>query len=197
MIPTVSSNYEDTIRNLVVGSGFSGLAMAAELNRNHMEVTLISGPMHPTTANPSTSTSSLPSLSTNQIDGWKSRVEIIKHLETYIRAHKLDFRKNVHVENITPVSEPETYKGELIRWIVTTDQGTLFARNIIMAGKNGSFSRFNRYDTIQHENSPEGFYVVGRALGYGKAAIKEILAQVRRVIRLIKDQDLQDTARLQ
>lgn len=182
-----SANTSDTLDTLIIGSGLSGLAMIGELHRNNMSGALISG-LKRTIVDSTTSMSSPPVLDSTQIEGWKTRVEIVKHLEAYTRMHSIDVRKNIHVENITYIPKGEQYEGRFVKWMVGTDHGTLFSSNIIMAGKSGSLPQFSHYETVHHDDVPDGFFVIGRTIGYGKAAIKEILAQTRRIIANIKNQ---------
>ena len=113
---------------LVIGSGFSALAMAAELDQQGIRAIVVDGsrPMmqHPSMG-PTTGGISLAELS--------ERSEIVRLLEHYARRHELDLRPETRALELTCTHQPMSIQPTSMenRWQVQTASGTLSAHSVV------------------------------------------------------------------
>ncbi|WP_207343447.1 FAD-binding protein [Arthrobacter sp. E3] len=108
---------------LVIGSGFSALAMAAELDQQGIRAIVVDGsrPMkqHPTMG-PTTGGISLAELS--------ERSDIVRLLEHYARRHELDLRPETRALELTCTHQPTPMEN---RWQAQTASGILSAHSVV------------------------------------------------------------------
>lgn len=112
----------ESTTTMVIGSGFSALAIAAELNRQGIKTIVVdsSSALKPPTSPPTTGGISLAALS--------ERNEIVRLLEHYARRNELDIRPATQALDFTH------HDGELAatqQWRVLTTTGTVTAHSIV------------------------------------------------------------------
>lgn len=119
---------------IVIGSGFSALAMAAELNRQGIEAIVVESFCPQKQSSPLQATTGGISLA-----ALNERSEIVRLLEHYARRHELDIRPETralaltHAPHGTPVDH---------RWRVHTATGTLSAHSVVFT--RGALSQLRR-----------------------------------------------------
>lgn len=119
---------------IVIGSGFSALAVAAELNRQGIEAIVVDGscPLRqPSPIQPITGGISLAELS--------ERSEIVRLLEHYARRHELDIRPDTRALELTRTDHPAPTNRQ---WSVHTATGTLSAHSVVFT--RGALSQLRR-----------------------------------------------------
>ncbi|AIY02091.1 hypothetical protein ART_2492 [Arthrobacter sp. PAMC 25486] len=119
---------------IVIGSGFSALAVAAELNRQGIEAIVVDGSCalkQPSSIQPITGGISLDELS--------ERSEIVRLLEHYARRHELDIRPETRALELTRAHHPVPTNRQ---WRVHTATGTLTAHSVVFT--RGALSQLRR-----------------------------------------------------
>ncbi len=127
-VPPVS----EKTTTVVIGSGFSALAVAAELNRQGVEAIIVDGsctlrqhsPLQPTTGGIS-------------LEALSERSEIVRLLEHYARRHELDIRPETKALDLT-----RAHPASNRQWRVQTAQGILKAHCVIFT--RGALSQLRR-----------------------------------------------------
>ncbi len=115
---------------IVIGSGFPGLAMAAELNRQRIKAVVVDS--LPQAAHPPA-----PSTGGVSLDAVGERAEILRVLEHYALRHSLDIRPATCALDIR---RGPSESGR--RWEVQTATGTLTAHNIVFT--RGALNQLRR-----------------------------------------------------
>lgn len=119
---------------IVIGSGFSALAVAAELNRQGIEAIVVDGSCslrQPSPIQPITGGISLEELS--------ERSEVVRLLEHYARRHDLDIRPETRALELTRANHPVPSNRQ---WRVYTASGTLTAHSVVFT--RGALSQLRR-----------------------------------------------------
>lgn len=133
-IPGPAQGPAENTSTIVIGSGFSALAMAAELNRQGIAAIVVESfcPLKQySPAPPTTGGISLAELT--------ERSEILRLLEHYARRHKLDIRPSTQALSLTRQHGPVQAHS---RWTVHTATGTLSAHSIVFT--RGALSQLRR-----------------------------------------------------
>ena len=112
---------------VVIGTGLSGLAVAAELNRHGVPATTLDGLE---SASPSTATSPLRIADLSSAESSEYLV-VLRHVRKYAVTHSLDVRHHVHARHLALV-EPDESSGGHVRWAVRTDDGVLLADAVVL-----------------------------------------------------------------
>ena len=111
---------------VVIGTGLSGLAVAAELSRLGIETVTVDGLE---SASPSTATSALRVADLSSAES-AEYLEVLRHLRKYAASHRLDVRHHVPARHLALVESPEP--GAPVQWAVRTDDGVLLADAVIL-----------------------------------------------------------------
>lgn len=167
----------ESTTTIVIGSGLSGLAVAAELNRQGIEAIVVDSfrPLTPSAPAPATGSISLDALS--------ERTEILRLLEHYARRHELDIRPATCALELTRT--PGNLPAER-PWTVQTAHGTLTAYSIVFT--RGALNQLRRVlRSVGVHTSQEfsaamhslGLYLVGVG-GMVAPTTHEILHQAKR-----------------
>ena len=130
--PATPATEETT--TIVIGSGFSALAVAAELNRQGIKAIVVDSScpfQQPPRIQPATGGISLADLS--------ERSEIVRILEHYARRHELDIRPETSALELTRANHAASATGQ---WRVRTATGTLSAHSIVFT--RGALSQLRR-----------------------------------------------------
>ncbi len=130
--PAAPATEETT--TIVIGSGFSALAVAAELNRQGIKAIVVDSSCtfkQPARNQPTTDGISLADLS--------ERSEIVRLLEHYARRHELDIRPESSALELTRASRAASASGQ---WRVRTATGTLSAHSVVFT--RGALSQLRR-----------------------------------------------------
>ncbi|MBP2412936.1 glycine/D-amino acid oxidase-like deaminating enzyme [Arthrobacter stackebrandtii] len=117
---------------IVIGSGFSALAVAAELNRQGVKAIVVDGACslkQPSPIQPTTGGISLEELS--------ERSEIVRLLEHYARRHELDIRPDTQALDLTRIASSSSRQ-----WRVHTAEGTLNAHSVVFT--RGALSQLRK-----------------------------------------------------
>ncbi len=119
---------------IVIGSGFSALAVAAELNRQGIEAIVVDGSC------PSKQSSPLqPTTGGINLEALNERSEIVRLLEHYARRHELDIRPETRALDLTRTQHPMPNSQQ---WRVHTAQGILNAHSVVFT--RGALSQLRR-----------------------------------------------------
>ena len=115
---------------VVIGTGLSGLAVAAELNRHGVLATTLGGLE---SASPSTATSPLRVADLSSAES-AEYLDVLRHVRKYAVSHALDVRHHVHARHLALVEQAESDSGDraAARWAVRTDDGVLFADAVVL-----------------------------------------------------------------
>ena len=117
---------------VVIGTGLSGLAVAAELNRHGIPATTLGGLE---SASPSTGTGALRVADLSSAES-AEYLEVLRHVRKYAVTHALDVRHHVHARHLALVEPADpgdpSDSGPAVRWAVRTDDGVLFADAVIL-----------------------------------------------------------------
>lgn len=182
-VPASRGPAAENTTTIVVGSGFSALAVAAELNRQGIQTIVVDGscPLkQPQPTAPHTGEISLSSLS--------ERSEIVRLLEHYARRHDLDMRP------ATQALEFAHQHGDLPalrHWQVQTTTGTLTAHSLVFT--RGALSQLRKLlrsvGVTTATDVRTGMHALGLYLvGVGDLTIpttQEILHQAKRASQSI------------
>ncbi|WP_077489640.1 hypothetical protein [Sinomonas mesophila] len=117
---------------VVIGTGLSGLAVAAELCRHGVPATTLGGLE---SASPSTATSQLRVADLSSAES-AEYLDVLRHVRKYAVTHALDVRHHVHARHLALVEPAEPAVpgegGAPVRWAVRTDDGVLFADAVVL-----------------------------------------------------------------
>ena len=115
---------------VVIGTGLSGLAVAAELNRHGIRATTLDGLE---SAAPSTATSPLRVADLSSAES-AEYLDVLRHVRKYAVTHALDVRHHVHARHLALIEPGETGSGDRapVRWAVRTDDGVLLADAVVL-----------------------------------------------------------------
>lgn len=107
---------------VVIGSGFSALAVAAELNRQGIKAIMVDSfcPVKQSPPPPTTGSISL--------DALTERSEIVRLLEHYARRHELDIRPETQALELTRANQSPT---TIHPWHIHTATGILNAHSVV------------------------------------------------------------------
>lgn len=190
---TATRPVAETTTTIVIGSGFSALAVAAELNRQGIEAIVVDSfcPLKQS-AVPQPSTGGI------SLDELSERSEILRLLEHYARRHSLDIRPSTQALELT---HQQPHHLSQPQWKVRTAAGTLSAHSIVFT--RGALSQLRRVlhgagvttaTDVRSCMHSLGLYLVG----VGDLAIpstQEILHQARRASQSIKSRKSRLAAR--
>lgn len=131
--PMVSPAFAETTTTIVIGSGFSGLAVAAELNRQGIDAIVLDSfrPLGPSSPAPTTGGISLDALS--------ERTNILRLLEHYARRHELDIRPGTSPLQLNRLGTDAPTDHQ---WTVLTADGTLSAHSVVFT--RGALNQLRR-----------------------------------------------------
>lgn len=176
--PAVPSSAPEKTTTIVIGSGFSALAVAAELNRQGIEAIVVdsfcplkqSTPLQPTTGGIS-------------LDALSERSEIVRLLEHYARRHSLDIRPETQALELTRARHGVSPHRQ---WRVHTATGILSAHSVVFT--RGALSQLRRVlhsvGVTTATDVRSGMHSLGLYLvGVGDLAVpttQEILHQAKR-----------------
>ncbi|GAA4662022.1 FAD-binding protein [Arthrobacter cryoconiti] len=155
----------ESTTTIVIGSGFSGLAMAAELNRQGIKAIVVEGIGQSTAAAPSPSTGGI------SLDALAERTEIMRLLEHYARRHELDIRPATCAINLlrTPGDESRAQ----CQWSVETPTGTLLAHSIVFT--RGALNQLRRMLRNLGVSTGHDFTAAMHALGLYLVGVGEMI----------------------
>lgn len=176
--PSPQNAITETTTTIVIGSGFSGLAVAAELNRQGIKAIVMDSfrPIVPSSPTPTTGGISLDALS--------ERTDILRLLEHYARRHELDIRPTTCPLELNRSNASAPIERQ---WLVQTATGTLTAHSIVFT--RGALNQLRRVlhgvgVNTSHELTSVmhslGLYLVGVG-GLVVPTTHEILHQAKRV----------------
>jgi glycine/D-amino acid oxidase-like deaminating enzyme len=131
--PAVDVQHDESTTTIVIGSGFSGLAVAAELNRQGIEAIVVDSFRPLTPGAPASATGSI------SLDALSERSEILRLLEHYVRRHELDIRPTTCALDLTRTLGPLPAERQ---WTVRTATGTLTAHSIVFT--RGALNQLRR-----------------------------------------------------
>ena len=128
-MPALAPGGESTAA-VVIGTGLSGLAVAAELNRHGVSATTLGGLE---SAAPSTATSPLRVADLSSAES-AEYLEVLRHVRKYAVTHALDVRHHVHARHLALMEPPESDTGDRgpVRWAIRTDDGVLLADAVVL-----------------------------------------------------------------
>ncbi|NVM97381.1 FAD-binding oxidoreductase [Arthrobacter sp. SDTb3-6] len=151
----------EATNTVVIGSGFSGLAMAAELNRQGIKAIVVDCPAPPASqGSPATGGVSL--------DAMDRRTEIMRLLEHYARRHELDIRPATAALHIESKATPA---GRL--WEIRTATGILTAHSIVFT--RGALNQLRRMLHGVGIGTGQGLGSAMQALGLYLVGVGELL----------------------
>lgn len=126
----------ESTTTIVIGSGFSGLAVAAELNRQGIQAIVVDSFRVLGQHSPAPSTGGI------SLDALKERSDILRLLEHYVRRHDLDIRPATQALDLVRHDTVEPDAGDERPWAVTTASGTLTAHSIVFT--RGALNQLRR-----------------------------------------------------
>lgn len=120
--PAVQGTPSEATTTVVIGSGFSALAVAAELNRQGIKAIMVDSfcPVKQSTPAPTTGSISL--------DNLTERSEIVRLLEHYARRHELDIRPETQALELTRTNKSPSSTHP---WRIHTASGILSAHSVV------------------------------------------------------------------
>jgi hypothetical protein len=124
---------------VIIGTGLSGLAVAAELRRRGVHSIVVDG-LDILGAGQPANTASLQRCDAADSVSLRERNEILRHLRNYAASHQMDVRNTtraVQLSMVHPVSGPEAAGSEsgatpAHQWEVHTPTGILLADHIVL-----------------------------------------------------------------
>ncbi|MGN7150264.1 NAD(P)-binding protein [Arthrobacter sp. SAFR-179] len=114
---------------VVIGTGLSGLAVAAELRRRGVDAIVVDG-LDILGARQPANTSSLQRCDAADSDTLRERNEILRHLRNYAASHSVDVRTTTRAVQLTMLEGPA--HGAAPQWQVHTPTGILVADHIVL-----------------------------------------------------------------
>jgi hypothetical protein len=125
-VPDPDAVAAESTSAVVIGTGLSGLAVAAELNRLGVDAVTLDGLESPS---PSTATAALRIADLSSAES-AEYLEVLRHLRKYAACHSLDVRHHVMARHLALAEGRED--GEPARWAVRTERGLVFADAVIL-----------------------------------------------------------------
>ena len=114
---------------VIIGTGLSGLAVAAELRRRGIHSIVVDG-LDTFGATPPAVTTSLQRIDTADSATLQERNEILRHLRNYAASHDVDIRSTRAVQLTQVDGRPESTASP--QWEVHTPTGVLVADHIVL-----------------------------------------------------------------
>ncbi|NUS35801.1 MAG: NAD(P)-binding protein [Pseudarthrobacter sp.] len=114
---------------VIIGSGLSGLAVAAELRRNGVDSIVVDGLDLLGTGQPA-NTTSLQRCDAADSATLRERNEILRHQRNYAASHSVDVRNTTRAVQLTMLEAPENAGAP--QWQVHTPTGILLADHIVL-----------------------------------------------------------------
>lgn len=181
---------------VVIGTGLSGLAVAAELSRHGVQAVTVGGLE---SSSPSTATSVLRVADLSSAES-AEYLDVLRHLRKYAASHGLDVRHHAVARHLALVEAPlsegpldgapvheEALDGAPARWAVRTDTGVLLADAVILTRcAHNQLRRFLAglgYSLGEHlleALAQIGLYLVG-VTGLAAPSTREVLLQAKHV----------------
>ncbi|WP_411375386.1 NAD(P)-binding protein [Arthrobacter sp. MPF02] len=182
---------------VIIGTGLSGLAVAAELRRRGIDSIVVDGLDILGAAQPA-NTTSLQRCDAADSDTLRERNEILRHLRNYAASHHVDVRNTTRAVQLTMAqSLPE---AALPQWEVHTPTGILVADHIVLTRCAHSQLRrmINDFGIAVGRNLAAAMRAIGIYLvGVGELITpspKEVLRQAKTVGQAISAKVNPDTA---
>jgi hypothetical protein len=119
---------------VVIGTGLSGLAVAAELRRRGVDSIVVDG-LDILGAGQPANTASLQRCDAADSDSLRERNEILRHLRIYAASHGMDVRNTTRAVQLTMVGGPPGDPSDeppVRQWEVHTPTGILLADHIVL-----------------------------------------------------------------
>ncbi|WP_306906986.1 NAD(P)/FAD-dependent oxidoreductase [Arthrobacter pascens] len=119
---------------VVIGTGLSGLAVAAELRRRGVDSIVVDG-LDILGAGQPANTASLQRCDAADSDSLRERNEILRHLRIYAASHGMDVRNTTRAVQLTMVGGAPTGPTDepfVRQWEVHTPTGILLADHIVL-----------------------------------------------------------------
>lgn len=173
---------------VVIGTGFSGLAVASELRRRGVDAIVVDGLDSPGALSGPT-TASLPRCDSAASATILERNEILRHLRNYAASHHLDIRNTTRASQLHLVATPGT--ATPAQWEVHTATGILIADNIVLTRcAQGQLRRMLAgFGMTLGQNVASALRAIGLYLvGVGELIVpspKEVLRQAKTVSKAI------------
>ena len=114
---------------VIIGTGLSGLAVAAELRRRGIDSIVVDGLDSLGAAQPA-HTTSLQRLDAADPAVLRERSEILRHLRNYAASHQVDVRTTTRAMQLSKVDQPPSNAAP--QWEVHTPTGILVADHIVL-----------------------------------------------------------------
>ena len=114
---------------VIIGTGLSGLAVAAELRRHGVDSIVVDG-LDILGAGQPANTSSLQRCDAADSDTLRERNEILRHLRNYVASHSVDVRNTTRAVQLTMLEGPGHDAAP--QWQVHTPTGILLADHIVL-----------------------------------------------------------------
>ena len=113
---------------VIIGTGLSGLAVAAELRRYGVDSIVVDG-LDVLGAGQHANTSSLQRCDAADSGSLRERNEILRHLRNYAASHSVDVRNTTRAVQLTMLEAPDQAAPQ---WQVHTPTGILVADHIVL-----------------------------------------------------------------
>ncbi|WP_426767121.1 FAD-dependent monooxygenase [Pseudarthrobacter sp. 1G09] len=126
-MPGIAGTEQTT--TVIIGTGLSGLAVAAELRRRGIDSIVVDG-LDTFGATPPAVTTSLQRIDTADSATLQERNEILRHLRNYAASHDVDIRSTRAVQLTQVDGRPESTASP--QWEVHTPTGVLLADHIVL-----------------------------------------------------------------
>jgi glycine/D-amino acid oxidase-like deaminating enzyme len=166
---------------VVIGTGLSGLAVAAELARHGVDTVTVDGLE---SSAPTTATSALRVADLSSAESMEY-LDVLRHLRKHAVSHSLDVRRDVTARHLALVEAP--FADAPARWAVRTDTGVIFADAVVLTRcAHNQLRRFLAdlgYSLGEHllEGLAEiGLYLVG-ITSLAAPSTREVLLQAKHV----------------
>lgn len=178
--PAPDAGAAESTDAVVIGTGLSGLAVAAELNRHGVRTVTVDGLE---SASPSTATTALRVADLSSAES-AEYLDVLRHMRKYAASHSLDVRHHVMARHLALVEGDD---GDSARWAVSTENGTVLADAVILTRcAHNQLRRFLAdlgYSLGEHllEALAEiGLYLVG-VTALSAPSTRELLRQAKHV----------------
>jgi hypothetical protein len=119
---------------VIIGTGLSGLAVAAELRRRGVHSIVVDG-LDILGASQPANTASLQRCDAADSDSLRERNEILRHLRNYVASHNMDVRNTTRAIQLTMVGgtpDAPAAGAPARQWEVHTPTGILLADHIVL-----------------------------------------------------------------